>query len=646
MAFSLKLLGGVSLEGDGGPLPGPAVQRHRLALLALLAASRNRSVLRDKLMAWLWPERDAEHARALLNQAVHVLRRTLGNSAIQSVGEELQLDAGLVRCDLIGFEEARNAGQLEQAAALYGGPFLDGFFLSEAPEFERWVERERDRLATAYARVLDDLAKQAGGEDRQRAVELWKAKVAHDPFDSGAVLQLMEALAASGNRAAALQAAETHQRLLREEFGIEPSAEVLALAATLRAVRPAGVPPPLVTPSQQPREVAAATPAPAGAGSSDGPTEVARKRGLLPYGVAATLLAATLLAIRWGTGKQSGLPAASELPAATVDQIADAVARELARRERGDTAATLLPEQRTRSIPAYELYLRGKDPVMVRSDSTARLALDYFRRAVALDSSYAAAWAGLARLLLRTDRSPRANGFAVRREAAAAAARALALNDSLAEAHFTLGLVRYSEARLAEAEAEFHRAGELDPRTSLNHEWLSKLYIWMGRDAEALAEARRALELNPAQSTAVAELARALLANGRSADALAELGKLAGLEPPLQRVPGILAQCYAQQGKWAQALATIRTPAEQGDPTALGLQGYFLARSGDRSAASRVLDQLLQRTEESDTPWSIALVYFGLGELERAKPWVERGTQDFSMATELLPLAAQLLQKR
>ena len=158
---SLKLLGGVSLEGADGRVTGPAIQRHRLAILALLAGSHPRTITRDKLMAWLWPESDTEHARRLLNQAVHVLRRTLGGEAILSLGEELQLNTALVACDVIAFEEAVSAGNLERSVGLYAGPFLDGFFLNEAPEFEQWTGRERDRLSAVYARALEGLAERA-----------------------------------------------------------------------------------------------------------------------------------------------------------------------------------------------------------------------------------------------------------------------------------------------------------------------------------------------------------------------------------------------------------------------------------------------------------------------------------------------------
>jgi DNA-binding SARP family transcriptional activator len=108
----LRLLGSPSLYGNGSTLTGPASQRHRLALLALLASSRFRPQSRDKLVAWLWPERDVEHARNLLNQGVHALRRAIGEAGIISVQDELRLDPAAVACDVVAFEDASAAGEI------------------------------------------------------------------------------------------------------------------------------------------------------------------------------------------------------------------------------------------------------------------------------------------------------------------------------------------------------------------------------------------------------------------------------------------------------------------------------------------------------------------------------------------------------
>ncbi len=235
MSFSLKLFGGVALTGAQGPLTGPAVQRHRLALLALLAASRPRAVSRDRLIAWLWPERDVEPARRLLDQAIQALREALGADALRTSGEALLLDTDRIQCDVVAFEEALGAGAADRAAALYAGAFLDGFFLDDAPEFERWVERERARLGKAYDSAVETLAEAAErAGDAGEAADWWRARAAHDPFDSRVARRFMQALEGAGNRVGALQHAVWHQQLLREELEIEAAPGVAALADRLR----------------------------------------------------------------------------------------------------------------------------------------------------------------------------------------------------------------------------------------------------------------------------------------------------------------------------------------------------------------------------------------------------------------------------
>jgi DNA-binding SARP family transcriptional activator/TolB-like protein len=261
--LSLKFFGGASIESGDEILTGPALQRHRVALLAVLCVAHPRSVPRDKLLAYLWPERDTEHARNLLNQAVHALRKALGEEAILSAGEELRLDARDLQCDVIAFQEALQANAPERALGRYAGPFLDGFFLPEAPEFEQWVDRERERLASGYAYALEALAEAAARErEFVKAAAWWKERAAHDPYDSRVALRLMEALEASGNRAGALQHAALHERLLREELGIEPNPEIAGLAERVRegAVHPSPPAAGLRLPERTPVEAGGASP--------------------------------------------------------------------------------------------------------------------------------------------------------------------------------------------------------------------------------------------------------------------------------------------------------------------------------------------------------------------------------------------------
>jgi TolB-like protein/DNA-binding SARP family transcriptional activator/Tfp pilus assembly protein PilF len=231
----LTLLGGVSIQADGQPLTGRAVQRRRLALLALLAAARSRGASRDKLIAYLWPDADAENGRHYLSDSVYRVNQALGGDVIVASGDELRLDAERLPSDLGDFEQALSKHDYERAVSLYAGSFMDGFFLSDAPELERWVESERDRLAKAYAGALEALAEQAELRHGPAvAVVWWRRLAAHDPYNSRVVLRLMRALSDAGDRAGAIQHARVHESLLKNELELEPDAEIQAFAERLR----------------------------------------------------------------------------------------------------------------------------------------------------------------------------------------------------------------------------------------------------------------------------------------------------------------------------------------------------------------------------------------------------------------------------
>jgi DNA-binding SARP family transcriptional activator/TolB-like protein len=233
--ISLQLLGGASIRTESGPVIGEAAQARRLALLALLAIAPNGAVGRDKLIGCLWPDVEAERGRHLLSEAVYQIRRALGADSLTSEGNALRLDASRVTCDAVKFEALVERGELEEALDLYSGPFLDGFNVRNAPDFERWVDSERRRLGDVSAEAREALA--IGSEERKEYIEAarhWKLLISHDPYNSRYVVRRMWALASSGDPANAVQEAEEHSRLLREELDAEPPEDVLALADWLR----------------------------------------------------------------------------------------------------------------------------------------------------------------------------------------------------------------------------------------------------------------------------------------------------------------------------------------------------------------------------------------------------------------------------
>ncbi len=259
------------MEGPAGPLAGRASYRRRVALLALLAASRTGSLTREKIVGYLWPDSAPGKGRPLLSESLYLLRKELGDDAFMSSGDEVSLNPEVVASDVAAFEAALRAGDARRAVELYRGPFLDGFYVEDAPAFQQWAEAERDRLARAYASALERLAEAAGAAgEAEDAARWWRQAVAHDPCSSRLALRLMRALDAAGDRPSAIRHARTHAAALREELGMDPDPEVAALAALLRSSpAPATAP---AAPAPAAPSAAAAPPAP-GAAESPEPAE-------------------------------------------------------------------------------------------------------------------------------------------------------------------------------------------------------------------------------------------------------------------------------------------------------------------------------------------------------------------------------------
>ncbi len=302
----LRLLGGALLvEGaaeDGGALDGPAAQRYPLALMALVATASDRTLSRSKLAGLFWPEAPESTARSRLNTHVHRIRAELGEVVLVSRGDELWLNPDALGCDVWRFERAVERGDLETAVETYGGPFLDGFHLKHAPEFEKDVERVRARLRASYREALESLAEAAEQRgEPETAARWWRERANGDPYDGRVIRRLMEALASANNRTAALRAAEVHARLVEEELGTAPSAEVRRLEERLREGPSAPEPPDGEVPARPALDPArGATPARAG-GDSVRSAEAEREAGgrARPTGVRrwGSVAVAALLAV-------------------------------------------------------------------------------------------------------------------------------------------------------------------------------------------------------------------------------------------------------------------------------------------------------------------------------------------------------------
>jgi DNA-binding SARP family transcriptional activator len=231
----LRILGPPVVERDGKVLGGAARQRRVIALLAAIASGRERGISRDRALLLFWSEKDPEKARQALTQSLYHIRDALEQDDVLIASADLRLNPAAIVADVDEFEGALDAGDLERGCALYEGPFLDGFHVNAAPEFERWVGAERKRLETRYARALEDLANAARRAGDLTGAAEWRHRLAQlDPLNSKFALELMRALAAVGDRAGAIQHARHHEEVLRRELHAAANPAIVQLAQELR----------------------------------------------------------------------------------------------------------------------------------------------------------------------------------------------------------------------------------------------------------------------------------------------------------------------------------------------------------------------------------------------------------------------------
>jgi len=589
--IELRMLGRLSLTGaDGREVRGLLGQPRRLALLAYLAAASPQGFhRRDTLLALFWPELDQEHARAALRQALHVVRDALGGDAVTSRGdEEIGLDFAQVSCDVAAFERALRIGQLEEALDLYGGALLEGFFISDAPEFERWLETERGRLQQAAAGGARALAERYESDnDLTRAVRWTRRSIELAPSDEGLVRRLIALLDRQGDRAGALEAYEAFARRVAAEYDAEPAAETRALVAAVRARRRA--------------EPAAASPEVDSRPHQWPPSK--RRRGRLVMRVGLSAAAALALLVGFSVAGQRGRLHPRTLP--------------------------------TSNAQAYDLYLRANMLVNQRQNrENDSVAITLFERIVALDPSFAAAQAGLARAyaLRVTEFAP--GDTAALERARVAAEKALRLDPNLAEAHQAQARLLWGPANHffhERAIQEDRRALSLDPNMDRAHQHLGNIYLHIGMLDEAIAELQKTLAISPREDNALRRIAETRTYQGRYQDGLKILSQVdPDANPPYWHYQ--MALLLLHLGRRDSAFAVIRNylrahPDDRGG-VVTSARAVWFALGGDAHRAEQDIRTAVQKGKGyihfHHAGFHIALAYALLQRPDSAVQWLRQ----------------------
>jgi serine/threonine-protein kinase len=290
-----------------------------------------------------------------------------------------------------------------------------------------------------------------------------------------------------------------------------------------------------------------------------------------------------------------------------------------------------MSRRQTADPDAYANYLEGRYYCNKRMGGALRKAIEKFQRAVEIDPKYAMAYAGIAEswVLGGNVSAPPSEYMGKAKDAALTA---LKLDESLAEAHAVLAMVKFQyDWDWAGAAEEFKRAIDLNPSYATAHEWYATLLMATGKPDEASAILRQAYELDPMSMSINTSLALPFFYAGQYEQAESILKQALQKDSGFLQAHFDLGISYAMSGQPGDAIAEferVRTVAPNYYP-AIAMTGFCYARQGRKTDAEKVLEQLLTLSKERHiSTYNLVVIYIGLGDIEKALDWLWKGYQE------------------
>jgi TolB-like protein/DNA-binding winged helix-turn-helix (wHTH) protein/Tfp pilus assembly protein PilF len=276
----------------------------------------------------------------------------------------------------------------------------------------------------------------------------------------------------------------------------------------------------------------------------------------------------------------------------------------------------------TANAEAYQLYLKGRYFWYKFSPADHQKAFEYFNQAIAKDPNYALAYAGLADTYGASATNswiPSKEGY---RKSKAAVRKALEIDDTLAQAHATLGAMNmFSDLDWEAAEREYKRAIELNPNYEITYELYSYLLSALGRPDEAIAMAQRGLELDSLSTLLSEDVAAAYYLARQYDRAIEQIQKTREIEPNRPGSYIALGGIYDVKGMYEESITEYQKAinASERTSTILGLLGHVYAVSGKRNEVGKILNEMKEMSKQKYvSPYDLATLYVGLGEKDKA----------------------------
>ena len=343
--------------------------------------------------------------------------------------------------------------------------------------------------------------------------------------------------------------------------------------------------------------------------------------------VTAELLDARTDTHVWAQSYERDLRDLLSLQSEVASDIAEQVAAELTAQQR-----RALGQKRVVNPAAHEAYLKGRFVWNERTEHSYLEAIRLFNEALSHDPVYANAYAGLADAyaLLASLPSNAITRTDAMEKARAAATRAIELDPDLAEAHTSLAFVlMHYDWKFVDAEKEFQLALRLNPNYATAHQWYAYDLMAMGRTEESLEENQRAEQNDPLSLIIATDRAELLLYAGKISEAIRQGEQVIGLNPNFPPGHQMLAFVYAENGDIKRAETEIEyslalTHHEKGVELT---HAYIAARSGDRSTAIRIVNQVRAEALQHGSCGDVASVYMALNDRQDAYTWLEHALQ-------------------